>query len=134
MKEKTKAKHIEVGEKGELEAQMFLVKQGFSIIATNFRKKYGEIDIIAEREGILHFIEVKSVSRESINNNVIHETYRPEEMVHKWKLQKISRVIETILLRFDREISWQFDVITVVFYKGQDNPEVSFIKDIIIEG
>jgi len=49
------------GNKNEDKAISFLMKQGFNIVERNFyAKKLGEIDIIAFKDGILHFIEVKS--------------------------------------------------------------------------
>ncbi|ELI0034280.1 YraN family protein, partial [Campylobacter coli] len=43
---------------GEDKACDFLKKQKFEILKRNFRSKFGEIDIIAKKDGILHFIEV----------------------------------------------------------------------------
>lgn len=44
---------------GEDKACKFLKKQGFEILKRNFHSKFGEIDIIAKKDEILHFIEVK---------------------------------------------------------------------------
>ena len=44
---------------GEDKACAFLKKQGFKILKRNFHSKFGEIDIIATKDEILHFIEVK---------------------------------------------------------------------------
>ena len=55
------------GEIGENIAVKFLVKQGFSILNRNYTKKWGELDIVAEKAGKIHFIEVKSVSSYMIN-------------------------------------------------------------------
>jgi len=49
------------GNQSETQATRFLEQEGFVILERNyFARKLGEIDIIAMREGILHFIEVKS--------------------------------------------------------------------------
>ena len=48
------------GDLGEKIAQTYLRLFGFEIINCNFRTKEGEIDIIAEKSDILHFIEVKT--------------------------------------------------------------------------
>jgi putative endonuclease len=49
------------GNEAEELATRFLEKSGFVIVARNFyAKKLGEIDIVAQKEGVLHFIEVKS--------------------------------------------------------------------------
>ena len=53
---------------GENIAVRFLVKHNFSILERNYTKKWGEIDIIAEKSSKLYFIEVKSVTRETFKN------------------------------------------------------------------
>ncbi len=53
------------GNIGEDIASSFLKKRGFQIVDRNYyAKKFGEIDIIALQNGILHFIEVKSTRRD----------------------------------------------------------------------
>lgn len=49
-----------VGKKGEDLVVSTLMHQGFSIVTRNYRKRYGEIDIIATKDDILAFIEVRS--------------------------------------------------------------------------
>jgi len=53
------------GEIGENIAVKFLVKHGFSILGRNYTKKWGEIDIIAEKKGKIYFVEVKYRGSES---------------------------------------------------------------------
>ena len=55
------------GEIGENVAVKFLMKHGFAILDRNYTKKWGEIDIVAEKDSKLHFVEVKSVVRESVS-------------------------------------------------------------------
>ena len=50
------------GFKSEDKAVKYLKNQGFEIITRNFKSKFGEIDIIAKKTNILHFIEVKATS------------------------------------------------------------------------
>ena len=56
-----------IGEIGENMAVKFLVKHGFSILDRNYTKKWGEIDIVAEKNNKLYFVEVKSVSRQTLD-------------------------------------------------------------------
>lgn len=99
-----------VGQIGEETACKFLMKKGFAIIDRNYRKKWGEIDIIAEKDRVLHFVEVKSVS-----HSVSPETWQPEENVHPWKQKRLSRAIQTYLLekQIDENTEWQLDVLAV---------------------
>ncbi len=55
------AKHNEIGKIGEVIAADFLIKNGYTILGKNFSCHYGEIDIIAMKKNVLHFVEVKSV-------------------------------------------------------------------------
>lgn len=125
----------EVGNRGEDLAVMFLVKQGFKILARNYRKKWGEIDIIAEKEGIFHFIEVKSVSRET-HSDVIHETigdYRAEERIDRRKVLHMKRTIESFLMDYhlyDQE--FQIDVAVVTFYKNGAVPTVEYLDNFVL--
>ncbi len=48
------------GNIGEDKAVSFLEERGFKIIDRNYYSRFGEIDIIATKEDVLHFIEVKS--------------------------------------------------------------------------
>jgi putative endonuclease len=48
------------GREGEKEAEQFLCRRGYSILARNFRSRTGEIDIIAEKDDRIVFVEVKN--------------------------------------------------------------------------
>ena len=104
----------EVGRIGESVAALFLERKGFTIIERNYRKPWGEIDLIAEKGGIVRFVEVKTLSRENIAD-ISREMsdYRPEEQVHPAKLRKIGRTAEMYMngRRDGRE--YQIDVVGV---------------------
>ena len=137
------------GDIGEKIACRFLVKRGFEIVEQNYNKKWGEIDIIALKPGHtkiedkLHFIEVKSVTRDDLKH-VSYETdgYRPEDNLHPWKLKRLSRVIQTYLLGYrgvscvtsqrGGEVDWQFDVIAVYLNIKSMQAKVNYMEDIII--
>ncbi len=124
-----------VGDKGEDLAVEFLMKQGYAIKDRNYLRKYGELDIVAVKGDIWHFIEVKTVSYET-NRSVIHETvngYRPEDNLHPWKLQRLSRVIQAYMI--DKRLyenEWQFDVITVKIKSEAGEAELEFLENIIL--
>ena len=56
------AQHNDIGKLGEELAQQHLVKQGFAILERNYRKGRYEVDIIAYKEGLMVFVEVKTRS------------------------------------------------------------------------
>ena len=135
MELKTKTEKRALGDLGEDIACKFLAKKGFLVIERNYLRKWGEIDIIAKKDGKIHFIEVKSVSRE-ILPAISHETpsgYRPEDNLHPWKLKRLARTIETYLLQNgSRETDWQFDVITVYINKKDRISRVFMLENIIL--
>ncbi len=108
-----------IGEIGEDVACNFLVKHGFSILERNYTKKWGEIDIIAEKWNKRYFIEVKSKSVSSLDfvaldSNGQGNTNRPEENMHVWKMKRLRRVVETYLIsKRLGSVHWQFDLIIV---------------------
>lgn len=128
-----------IGDLGENIACRFLMKRGFEIIEQNYNKKWGEIDIIANKNTKIHFIEVKSVTRENIKF-VSPETdnYRPEDNLHPWKLKRLSRVIQTYLLDYKGnykvtyETEWQFDVIIVYLNIKNREAKINYLENIIL--
>ncbi len=137
--EEKKFSKKEIGKNGEDVACKFLVKQGFSIVTRNYWKKWGEIDVVAKKDSLLHFVEVKTVSRENLEGrqgSVSYETldnYRPEDNVHTWKLERLRRVIQTYLLAECREgESWQFDIITVFLDMDNKKARVHLMNDIVL--
>ena len=56
----------ELGQRGEDLAAEFCHKNKFKIVARNYRCRFGEIDIIAWQDSVLHFIEVKHRTRDLI--------------------------------------------------------------------
>ena len=123
------------GEIGENVAVKFLMKHNFSILDRNYTKKWGEIDIVAEKDKKIYFIEVKSVSRFDLDN-VSQETldqYNPEDNMHPWKLKRLSRVIQTYILQKnldDRE--WQVDLLVVFLDIKNKKAKIKVVKDIIL--
>lgn len=114
-----------IGNKGEDIVVCNLEKKGYSIIARNYLKKWGEIDIIATKDGILHFIEVKTVTKKG--------EWNPEENIHSDKLRKMARTIETFLAENGDRLpdEWHCDVACV--YMEKDSTQIEYIEDIVIE-
>lgn len=104
----------ESGRIGEEMASIFLHKKGYKVIARNFRKPWGEIDIIAERNNVVRFVEVKTLSRYG-KGDVSREKsdYLPEEQVHASKLRKISRTAELYMHSMKDRREFQIDVVGV---------------------
>ncbi len=78
------------GSWGEKLAVNFLKKKGYKILQKNFHSKIGEIDIVAEDNGTLVFVEVKT--------RFTPKYGKPEESVSLKKLERIKKVGQLFLL------------------------------------
>jgi len=79
------------GRLGEQIAKDFLIKKGYRIIEQNFQTRFGELDIIATRDNLLVFIEVKLKTGTDFG--------RPEEMITQKKLLQIKNTAEMFLVQ-----------------------------------
>ena len=103
-----------VGEIGEEIACQFLERKGFKILERNYRKPWGEIDIIAEKDGVIRFVEVKAVSHEILPDVSREMDYRPEEMVTSDKLKKLARTANLYMENKKDKREFQIDVVGVI--------------------
>ena len=111
-----------VGRRGEDIAAAFLMLKGFKILARNWRCRMGEIDIIAERQGTVHFVEVK------YRQNTMFGF--PEEAITRTKLQHLARAMEMWLRVQKRPIkNYQTDAIAIL-QKPNMPPDIRWIEGI----
>jgi putative endonuclease len=113
--------HKELGKLGEQYALKYLQKQGYQLIASNWRNRYGEIDIIMlSADNILVFIEVKLRTNNNKGTGL--------EAVDARKLHKIYQIAQMFLLRNRQYINYsvRVDVISIIYDKVQHQ-----VKDII---
>ena len=104
------------GNIAEDKACAFLFENGFEIVERNFYQRFGEIDIIATREGVFHFVEVKS-----------GEDY--ELAIQNITPTKLSRIIKTANVYMKKNNytqSFTFDAIIVT------PSEIEFLKNITL--
>jgi len=116
---------MSLGNWGEEKAVTYLKTKGYKIIETNFSCKLGEVDIIAFRKGVLHFVEVKTRRTNAYGS--------PAESVTKQKLRHITKTIEFYLLKNkidDNQIEISVDVIEI--YLGNGDIEYNHIENITI--
>ncbi len=115
MKKNNKA----VGDFGELLAKEYLVRNEYSILETNFRTRIGEIDIIAQKDDIVVFIEVKS--RKSLKFGM------PYEAVDQRKMHKIIKVAQNYIVYKSRgDTQYRFDIVEVFL---NENDKINHIED-----
>ena len=100
------------GAVGESIAERFLRSKGYKILAKNYRKPWGEIDIIAEKGNTIRFVEVKTVSGES------RAVHRPEELVDRRKLSKVARTAALYMEMKRDSREFQLDVVGIILDKA----------------
>lgn len=120
-----------IGETGEGVACRFLMKRDYLIKARNYRKSWGEIDIVAEKGGRLYFVEVKAVSHPKLVGK--QDGFRPEENIHPWKLKRLYRAIQTYLIdhKVSDETNWQLDAAIVYLDFVTHKAKVDYIENIV---
>lgn len=101
------AAHNELGAQGEYEALLYLTKQGYTLLAHNWRVAHLELDIVAEQWGEIVFVEVKTRSSED---------FAPAaEAVTLYKKRNLIAAARAYLARNGLlERPYRYDIITVV--------------------
>lgn len=117
------ALHTELGKLGEQLAEDFLVKKGYEILHRNWRHSHYEIDIIALKNKVLHFVEVKARSSKTFG--------MPEENVTKKKFRHLAQAADEFLYRNLQYKHIQFDILSI--NKNPDNTiNYFFIEDLYL--
>lgn len=89
------------GYQGEAFVAAWLKEQGFALLASNFRTKLGEIDVIAEKGDLIVFVEVKTR---------LNEYFPLAHVITRTKQQRIIRAAKVFLLKHAiREKVCRFD-------------------------
>lgn len=112
----------QTGDKGESYAVKYLKKHRYKIRERNYRKPYGEIDIIAENKEFIVFVEVKTRKSNSLT--------APIDAVNRKKQYRISKTADIYISENNIEKQCRFDVCEV--YINSDNlkmTDINYIED-----
>lgn len=99
------APHNEIGKKGEQQAADYLLAQGYAIRHRNWRSGRKELDIVAEKDGRLVVVEVKTRSNSDYGT--------PLEAVTPLKIRRIVAATDAYLRQFEIDAPVRFDVIAL---------------------
>jgi len=105
------AEHNELGEKGEQLAIDFLLKKGYTIRDKNWRYLKAEVDIIAEKDGVLAVVEVKTRSSIAFGN--------PQDFVNPKKIKLLVLAMDHYVNSKNLDIEMRFDIIAIVKKHGK---------------
>ena len=110
-----------IGAWGESVAAKYLKERGYNLIARNVRTPYGEIDILAEKDGITVFVEVKARTTSTFGPPEVSVTLRKQEHM----------IAAAEHYTQENEIDhWQIDVIAVEG-KPNTNPKITHFENAI---
>ena len=98
------------GAAGESLAARYLRQKGYELLDVNYHSRFGEIDIIAEKNDFLVFVEVKMRGEQAL--------YEPREAVSAEKQRKILQTALLYLAQNPTEKQPRFDVIEVFMLKN----------------
>lgn len=115
------AQHLHTGKHGEDLAAAWLAAQGFEVLHRNWKYSYFELDIVATRDGVLHFIEVKTRTTDTYGH--------PEEGVTTKKMKRLMQAGEEYLYLHPDWKRIQYDILSIRLHKHK-SPEYFFIEDV----
>ncbi len=122
----------EIGALGERIAAEYLKRHGFSIRDRNISRKTGELDIIAEKENTLHFVEVKTVLTNTFPLDAnVEDAYDPSLNLHEMKIRKVARTGEWYALEKEWEGEWQIDGCLVWLRRSDGMAKVRYLPQIV---
>ena len=104
------------GNIAEDKAVLFLEERGYLIVERNFYSRFGEIDIIASRDGVLHFVEVKSGE----DYEVAVQNITPS------KVRKLIKTADVYMKKNSLDLEYMFDAVIVT------PSEISLIENITL--
>lgn len=118
----------ELGNLAENLAGRYLESRGYEIIERNYRKPWGEIDLIVFKDGVCIFVEVKANSREFAGTG----TFDPELRVDQRKLGKIIKTAELYMTDKNARAGydWQVDVVSVTFIESEKKAKIKHFKNV----
>ncbi len=113
-----------LGQKGEVLSASFLEHLGYSILETNYRTPYGEIDLITRQNDVIVFVEVKTRSSRTLGPPEISITPRKAEHMRCAAEFYIQQLSET-------QIDWRIDVIAVQINPDGTPPSIEHFENVI---
>ncbi len=118
-----RAAHLETGTRGEEDAYFYLRRQGYTVVARNWRtpRRHGEIDLIAWEGDTLCFVEVKTRSSRD---------FAPAEAaVDRAKREELAAVAREYLRRVEGAPPTRFDALSIYRENPNESADITLFKD-----
>jgi putative endonuclease len=117
------AEHNDAGKEGEILAEAYLVENGFQILHRNWRYSNYEIDIVAVKNKVPHFIEVK------LRTSKLYGW--PEQNVTKKKINSLLQAANQFMYRHAQYNDFRIDILSII-NASDCEIEYYFIQDIYL--
>ncbi len=119
---KTGPAHLETGHRGEDEAYFYLRRQGYVMVARNYRspRSRSELDLVGWDGGTLCFIEVKT--------RTTRQVMPAEAAVNPEKQRDLAQVAREFVRKAKGNPAYRFDIVSVYLEPGR-KPDITLFKD-----
>lgn len=113
------------GSNAESATCQWLEGQGFQILDRNWRRPWGELDIVAQKDSVVHFIEVKASLKQNAG-------FEPFVRAGATKMLKVQRTARTWLAthNYGDDTEWQMDIVSVIMGGEGNTPEFEHFESI----
>lgn len=110
------------GDRGEAEAARYLRRKGCALLASQWRCRFGEIDLVArDRRGTILFVEVKLRGEGAVG--------LPRDFVDEWKRRRLRTAAELYLAQYGIEAPARFDVAEVYTDEAGKPRRMEYLED-----
>ena len=117
------AVHNQTGSAGEALAATYFAEKGYVLLHQNWRHSHWEVDIIASKDSVLHFIEVKTRRTKTFGH--------PEDGADKKKIRNLINAAEEFLYQYPEWKRIQFDILSITIIKNE-TVEYFLIEDVYL--
>ena len=114
------AVHNDLGRKGELMAKLYLEQQGYEIMDENWCHGKAEIDLIAYKDKVIIFTEVKTRTGNGFGE--------PEDFVDDRKQRLLADAADEYIYLMNHQGEVRFDIIAILF-RNEENYKLNHIED-----
>ena len=113
-----------LGNLGEELARQMLQELGYTILDTNYRCRWGEVDIVAQDGDVIVFAEVRTRSSARFGT--------PEESITEAKIQRIVSTAQEYLQSMERDSeSWRIDLVAVRMRNDGQLQSIDHLKNVV---
>lgn len=110
-----------LGAYGEQAAARYLRNNGYEVLSANFRTRVGELDVIAKKDGVIHFVEVKTRTEGTM--------LPPSAAVGHYKRRNIEDSAAIYMKTYNLKMKKRFDIIEVITTPNGKTVKINFIEN-----